>query len=91
MQLDLVRHRGRHGGPRRGDGAARARDGVGDAATAVFLAAAGPERLLGGAEQPGARTDKPAAERAITTARDLLERMEDVERRVRQLLAQRVP
>jgi hypothetical protein len=36
-------------------------------------------------------TDKTSVERATTAARDVLERIEAVERRVRQLLSQRVP
>jgi glutamate formiminotransferase/formiminotetrahydrofolate cyclodeaminase len=65
---------------------------IGDAATATFLAAAGARSAYWAVRSNLEHaTDKPAAERAITTARDLLERIEDVERRVRQLLSQRVP
>jgi methenyltetrahydrofolate cyclohydrolase len=65
---------------------------VGDVATAAFLAAAGARSAYWAVRsnlQPG--VDKKTAERATTTARDLLERIETVERRVRQLLAQRLP
>lgn len=65
---------------------------IGDAATATFLAAAGARSAYWAVRSNLEHAiDKSAVERATTTARDLLERIEDVERRVRQLLAQRVP
>ena len=65
---------------------------LGDAATAAFLAAAGARSAYWAVRSNLQHAaDKASAERATTTARDLLERIEDVERRVRQLLAQRVP
>jgi formiminotetrahydrofolate cyclodeaminase len=65
---------------------------IGDAATAVFLAAAsGRSAYWAVRSNLEHATDKVAAERATTAARDLLELIEAVERRVRQLLAQRVP
>ena len=65
---------------------------IGDAATAAFLvAASGRSAYWAVRDNLRHATDKTAAERATTTARDLLELIEAVERRVRQLLAQRVP
>jgi formiminotetrahydrofolate cyclodeaminase len=65
---------------------------LGDSATAAFLAAAAARSAYWAVRSNLQHaTDKPSAERATTTARDLLERIENVERRVRQLLAQRVP
>jgi glutamate formiminotransferase/formiminotetrahydrofolate cyclodeaminase len=65
---------------------------LGDAATAAFLAAAASRSAYWAVRSNLQHaTDKVSAERAATTARDLLERIESVERRVRQLLAQRVP
>ena len=65
---------------------------LGDAATAAFLSSAAARSAYWAVRSNlQASTDRPAKERALTTARDLLERVEEVERRVRQLLAQRVP
>ena len=65
---------------------------MGDAATAAFLTAAGARSAYWAVRSNlHNATDRPSAERALTTARDLLERIEEVERRVRQLLAQRIP
>jgi formiminotetrahydrofolate cyclodeaminase len=65
---------------------------LGDAATAVFLAAAGARSAYWAVrDNLHNATNRPAAERTLATARDLLERIEEVERRVRQLLAQRIP
>ncbi len=65
---------------------------LGDAATAAFLAAAAARSAYWAVRSNlHNATDRPSAERAVTTARDLLERIELVERRVRQLLAQRIP
>ena len=65
---------------------------LGDAATAAFLGAAAARSAYWAVRSNLQHaSDKASAERATTTARDLLERIENVERRVRQLLAQRVP
>jgi formiminotetrahydrofolate cyclodeaminase len=65
---------------------------VGDAATAAFLAAAGARSAYWAVRSNLQHAaDKTSAERGTRTARDLLERIETVERRVRQLLAQRLP
>jgi formiminotetrahydrofolate cyclodeaminase len=65
---------------------------LGDAATAAFLSSAAARSAYWAVRSNlHDAADRPAKERALTTARDLLERVEEVERRVRQLLAQRVP
>lgn len=65
---------------------------LGDSATAAFLASAAARSAYWAVRSNLHQSvDRPAKERALTTARDLLERVEEVERRVRQLLAQRVP
>lgn len=65
---------------------------LGDAATAAFLAAAGARSAYWAVRSNLQHAaDKMSAERATTVARDLLERVETVERRVRQLLSQRIP
>jgi formiminotetrahydrofolate cyclodeaminase len=65
---------------------------LGDAATGAFLAAAGARSAYWAVRSNlHNATDRATAERALTTARDRLERIEGVERRVRQLLAQRIP
>jgi len=65
---------------------------LGDAATAAFLAAAGARSAYWAVRSNLQHAaDKTSAERATTVARDLLERVETVERRVRQLLSQRIP
>jgi formiminotetrahydrofolate cyclodeaminase len=65
---------------------------IGDAATAAFLAAAGARSAYWAVRSNLQHaTDTTSAERATTAARDVLERIEAVERRVRQLLAQRLP
>jgi formiminotetrahydrofolate cyclodeaminase len=64
---------------------------LGDAATAVFLSSAAARSAFWAVRSNlHEAADRTARERALTTARDLLERVEEVERRVRQLLAQRV-
>ena len=64
---------------------------LGDAATAVFLAGAAA-RSACWAVRSNLRTaaDRAAAERALATASGLLERVEAVERRVRELLERRL-
>ncbi len=65
---------------------------LGDAATAAFLMAAGARSAYWAVRSNlHNATDRPSAERALAVARDRLEGIEVVERRVRQLLAQRIP
>jgi len=65
---------------------------LGDAATAAFLAAAGARSAYWAVRSNLHKaTDRHSAERTVAESRDRLERIEGVERRVRQLLAQRIP
>jgi formiminotetrahydrofolate cyclodeaminase len=92
IQLELMAHLGEaaelaQAMAQRGLGSA-----LGDAATAVFLAAAGARSAYWAVRSNlHNATDRPSAERVLAAARDRLEQIEGVERRVRQLLAQRIP
>jgi len=92
IQLDLMAHLGEAAELAEAMAQRGLAGALGDAATAAFLAAAGARSAYWAVRSNlDSAADRQSAERALTTARDLLERIEVVERRVRQLLAQRIP
>ncbi|MBA3497287.1 MAG: cyclodeaminase/cyclohydrolase family protein [Gemmatimonadales bacterium] len=92
VQLDLMAHLGEVAELAEAMAQRGLAGALGDAATAAFLAAAGARSAYWAVRSNlDSASDRQSAERVLTTARDLLERIEVVERRVRQLLAQRIP
>jgi formiminotetrahydrofolate cyclodeaminase len=91
VQLELMKHLGETAELAEAMAQRGLATALGDTATAAFLAAAGARSAYWAVrDNLHGATDRPAAERALTRARDLLERIEEVERRVRQLLSQRI-
>jgi formiminotetrahydrofolate cyclodeaminase len=92
IQLELLAHLGEAAGLAETMAQSGLASAMGDAATAAFLAAAGARSAYWAVRSNlHNATDRRAAERTLREARDRLERVELVERRVRQLLAQRIP
>ena len=92
IQLELLTHLGEAADLAEAMAQRGMASALGDAATAVFLAAAGARSAYWAVRSNlHNATDRHAAERTVAESRDRLERIEVVERRVRQLLAQRIP